>query len=135
SDSDLQQAVATSIGDLEKVDGVASVTGPFANSALMSSDGATALANVVFTDPADELPDNGTEAFDALDASVAAHRSAALEIELGGTRPGSQPIEVEPALVLYGRIAALVILAIALAPWWSFAWPVVGALVGVGLGV
>ena len=108
---------------------------PFRNDDLFSEDGSTALANVVWTDPPDELPNNGVDAFEDLDASVARHRSDDLQIELGGTLPGAQPTDVEPALVLYGLVAALVILAVALATWWSFAWPVVGALAGVGLGV
>lgn len=135
TDTALQQKLEASLSDLADLDGVSSVTGPFKNSALFSSDGSTALANVVYSDPLADMADNGEEAYDALDASVAGHRSSDLQIELGGSLPGAQPIDVEPALVLYGLLAALVILAVALATWWSFAWPVVGALVGVVLGV
>lgn len=135
TDTSLQSTLEDSLGDLAGLDGVASVTGPFRNNALFSSDGSTALGNVAYSDPFEDLPDNGVDAYDALDDSVAQYRSSDLEIELGGSLPGAQPTEVDPLLVLYGLIAALVILAVALATWWSFAWPVVGALVGVGLGV
>ena len=135
TDTSVQTTIEASLSDISGLDGVASVTGPFRNNALFSSDGSTALANVVYSEPFEDLPDNGIASFDALSDSVSQYRSADLEIELGGSLPGSQPIEVEPVLVLYGLIAALIILVIALATWWSFAWPVVGALVGVGLGV
>ncbi|MFO7281413.1 MAG: MMPL family transporter [Thermoanaerobacterales bacterium] len=135
TDTSVQQEIEASLADISGLDGVASVTGPFRNDDLFSEDGSTALANVVWTDPPDELPNNGVDAFEDLDASVAQHRSDDLQIELGGTLPGAQPTDVEPALVVYGLVAALVILAVALATWWSFAWPVVGALAGVGLGV
>ncbi|MGH9228808.1 MAG: MMPL family transporter [Acidimicrobiales bacterium] len=136
SDTSAQSTLVSSLSDLSQLDGVASVVGPFRNNdALFSSDGSTALANVVYSAPFQDLPDNGVDAFDALDDSVSQYRSSDLEIELGGSLPGGQPIDVEPILVLYGLIAALIILAVALATWWSFAWPVVGALAGVGLGV
>jgi len=135
TDTSLQSTLEASLADLGQLDGVASVVGPFRNSALFSSDGTTALANVLYSEPFQDLPDNGVVAFDALSDSVSQYRSSDLEIELGGSLPGSQPIDVQPILVLYGLIAALVILAVALATWWSFAWPVVGALSGVGLGV
>ena len=135
TDTSLAPTLEASLTDLSNLDGVASVTGPFLNDALLSSDGSTALANVVYSEPFEDLPNNGVDAFDDLSASVDQYRSSSLEIELGGSLPSAQPIDVEPMLVLYGLIAALVILAIALATWWSFAWPVVGALIGVALGV
>ena len=135
TDTSLQSTIETSLSDISQLDGVASVMGPFRNSALFSSDGTTALANVLYSQPFQDLPDNGIDAFNALSDSVAKYQSSDLEIELGGSLPGAQPIDVEATLVLYGLIAALIILAVALATWWSFAWPVVGALVGVGLGV
>ncbi len=135
SDSSLQSTLQSSIADLGNLDGVASVVGPFDNDALFSSDGTVALANVAYSDPFQDLPDNGVDAFDDLSDSVSQYRSSDLQIELGGSLPGAQPTDVEPILVIYGLIAALIILAVALGTWWSFAWPVVGALVGVGLGV
>src|SRR5690606_3178781 len=135
TDTSVQQEIEASLADISGLDGVASVTGPVRNDDLFSEDGSTALASVVWADPPDELPNNGVDAFEDLDASVAQHRSDDLQLELGGTLPGAQPTDVEPALVVYGLVAALVILAVALATWWSFAWPVVGALAGVGLGV
>ncbi|MGH2393690.1 MAG: MMPL family transporter, partial [Candidatus Limnocylindria bacterium] len=134
TDTSVQSTLESSLSDLSQLDGVASVMGPFANNEWFSSDGTTALANVLYADPPPDLPDNGTEAFGALSDSVSQYRSSDLEIELGGSLPGSQPIDVEPILVLYGLIAALIILAVALATWSSFAWPVVGALAGVVLG-
>lgn len=136
TDTSLQTTLEDSLTDLSDLDGVASVVGPFRNDdALFSSDGTTALANVVYSQPFEALPDNGVDAYDALDDSVTQYRSSDLEIELGGSLPGAQPTDIEPILVLYGLIAALIILAVALATWWSFAWPVVGALAGVGMGV
>ena len=135
SDSSLRAAIQSSVADLSKLEGVASVTSPFSNQSLISQDGTTALANVLYAQPFSSLPDNGVASFDALSDSVSQFRSSNLEIELGGSLPGGQPIPIKPMLVVYGLIAALIILAIALATWWSFAWPVVGALVGVGLGV
>lgn len=135
TDTSLQSTLEESLSDLSQLDGVASVTGPFQNNALFSSDGTTALANVVYSEPSNDLPNNGIDAFNALSDSVSKYQSSDLEIELGGSLPQSQPVDVEGTLVLYGLIAALIILAVALATWWSFAWPVVGALVGVGLGV
>ncbi len=135
TDPSLSTALEASLTDLSNLDGVASVTGPFTHDELLSSDGSTALANVVYTQPFEDLPNNGVDAFDDLSDSVDQYRSSSLEIELGGALPSAQPIDVEPMLVLYGLLAALIILAVALATWWSFAWPVVGALVGVALGV
>ena len=135
SDSTLQSTLKSSIADLGNLDGVASVVGPFDNDALFSSDGTVALANVAYSNPFQDLPDNGVDAFDDLSDSVSQYRSSDLQIELGGSLPGAQPTEVEPILVIYGLIAALVILLVALGTWWSLAWPVAGALVGVGLGV
>jgi len=135
SDSSLQSTLKSSIADLDKLDGVASVVGPFDNAALFSSDGTVALASVAYSNPFQDLPDNGVDAFDDLSDSVSQYRSSDLQIELGGSLPGAQPTEVEPILVIYGLIAALIILLVALGTWWSFAWPVAGALVGVGLGV
>ena len=94
-----------SVTALAQLDGVASVTSPFENPALVSADGATALANVAYLQPFEDLPDNGVAAFDALSDSVAAWRSPGLEIELGGSLPGSQPIDINPVLVLYGLLA------------------------------
>jgi RND superfamily putative drug exporter len=135
TDSSAQTTLESSLGAVSNLDGVAQVTGPFSNSALFSSNGETALGNVIYSEPFQDLPDNGTAAFDALEDSVDQYRSSSLEIELGGSLPGAQPVEIEPVLVLYGLIVALVILLVALATWWAFVWPVVGALVGVGLGV
>ena len=58
-----------------------------------------------------------------------------LQIELGGQLPGAQPIDIKDSVVIFGLIAALIVLLIALGTWWSFAWPVVGALVGTALGM
>ena len=135
TDPTLKLALENSITALRGLNGVASVTGPFSNPALLSKSGATALVNVSYEQPFQNLPDNGHAAFDALSASVAKYRTPSLQIELGGSLPGSQPIDVKPVLVLYGLIIALIILLVTLSTWWSFAWPVVGALVGVGLGV
>ena len=135
SDASLQSSLKDSITDLGKLDGVAGVVSPLDNSALFSSDGTVALADVAYTDPFSDLADNGVDAMDDLTAAVSPYRTSDLRVELGGSLPGAQPIEVEPMLVVYGLIAALIILAVALGTWWSFAWPVAGALVGVGLGV
>jgi RND superfamily putative drug exporter len=135
TDSSLRSTLESSISGLSQLDGVASVTGPFQNDALVTSDGTTALANVVYTEPFQDLPDNGVAAFDALEGAVSPDRSSGLEIELGGALPGAQPIDVQPLLVLFGLVAALLILAVALATWWSFAWPAVSALAGVALGL
>jgi putative drug exporter of the RND superfamily len=131
----LGQQIQQSLDDVANLPHVAQVVGPSENPALVSKNGTTALANVVYDAPTDELPDNGVETFDQLQDAVAEYRTGSLAIELGGTLPGSQPIDIKPVLVLYGLIAALIILAIALATWWSFMWPVVTALVGVALGV
>jgi RND superfamily putative drug exporter len=135
TDSALQAKLKDSVTALGKLDGVTTVVSPFDNSALFSKDGTVALANVAYTDPFQDLPNNGVDAFDDLTDAVSPFRSSDLRIELGGSLPGGQPTDIEPMLVVYGLIAALIILAVALATWWSFAWPVVGALVGVGLGV
>ena len=103
TDTTLQATIESSVTDLGVLDGVASVVDPFANDdALVSDDGTTALANVVYSQPFEDLPDNGVEAYEALDDSVLQYRSADLRIELGGSLPGAQPIDVEGVLVLYG---------------------------------
>ncbi len=135
TDATLQKTIQANVAGLGKLADVATVVGPYQNAALISADGTTALANVLYAKPFQDLPNNGIDTFNALSDSVSTSRSANLEIELGGSLPGSQPINVKRALVLYGLIAALIVLAVALATWWSFAWPVVSALVGVGLGV
>jgi RND superfamily putative drug exporter len=135
TDASLQQTLQANVAELAKLPDVASVVGPYQNAALISSDGTTALANVLYSKPFQDLPNNGVDAFNSLEDTVAKSRSANLQVELGGSLPGSQPINVKRALVFYGLLAALIVLAVALATWWSFAWPVVSALVGVGLGI
>ena len=135
TDATLKQTVTANVAEFGKLHNVATVIGPYQNAALISKDGHTALANVLYTKPTQDLPNNGTDTFDTLSHTAAKARSSNLEVELGGSLPGSQPIDVKEVLVLYGLIAALIVLAIALATWWSFVWPVVSALVGVGLGV
>ena len=135
TDPALKSTIQANLVQVATLGNVASVVGPYQNPALISASGATALANVLYSKPLQDLPNNGIDTFNALNDTVSPTRTADLEVELGGSLPGSQPIEVERALVLYGLIAALIVLAFALATWWSFMWPVVSALVGVGLGV
>ncbi len=130
-----QAAIAQSVTAIEALNRVSSVASPLNTPQLVSKNGQTALATVTYSVPFSELPDNGVTAMQQLQDAVAPYRSTSLEIELGGSMPGAQPIEVQGIFVLLGLIVALVILLLALATWWSFPWPVVGALVGVVLGV
>lgn len=135
TDSGLETTITQSLTEVAQLPDVAQVVGPYENPALLSSDGSTALANITYGQPQSDLPDNGVTTFDALQSTVDGYRSASLDIELGGALPGAQPIDIQPMLVVYGLVVALVILAVVLATWRSFAWPVVTALVGVGFGV
>lgn len=45
--------------------------------------------------------------------------------------PGAQPVDLSESVELYGLLAALIVLLLALGTWWSFAWLVLGAVVGV----
>lgn len=133
--SDVETAIGDSVAALGKLANVGSVQNPLTTASLVSSDGKTALANVTYTEPLEDLADGGGPAFDALTQAVEPYRSTSLEIELGGSLPGAQQVLPKAGIVLLGLLAALIVLLIVLGTWWAFAWPVVGALVGVGLGV
>jgi putative drug exporter of the RND superfamily len=135
TDSAVQASVAQSVTAIEALDRVSSVTSPLKTPQLVSKDGSTALATVTYSVPFSDLPDNGVPTMKDLQDAIAPYRSSSLEIELGGSMPGAQPIDVQEVFVVIGLLVALVILLFALATWWSFPWPVVGALVGVVLGV
>jgi len=67
--SQFGSTIDDSVSYLSQLTGVASVTEPFSNSAVVSPDGTTALANVMYVVPFAELPDNGVDAFNALEVS------------------------------------------------------------------
>ncbi len=135
TDPTAQAAIGESVTAIEALNRVSSVASPLNTPQLVSKNGTTALATVTYSVPFSELPGNGVPAMKKLQDAIAPYRSTSLEIELGGSMPGAQPIDVQGIFVLLGLAVALVILLLALATWWSFPWPVVGALVGVVLGV
>ncbi len=124
-------ALTAQLGNLADVE---FVTDPYTSPGAISANGRAAQFNVQYTKSLQALPGNGSDSFEALRSAVEAHDSAGLQIELGGTLPGAQQIELNPMLVIYGLIAALIVLLLALGTWWAFAWPVVGALIGVATG-
>jgi RND superfamily putative drug exporter len=134
--SQIESQINASVKDLQGQPNVLFVTNPFNPSApKVSADGTTALATVQYTKATQGLPGNGQDSFDALQATQAKYSTPQLQIELGGQLPGAQPIDIKDTVVLFGLLAALIVLLIALGTWWSFAWPVVGALVGTALGM
>jgi len=135
TDTDVSSAVGDSIDAVSKLTDVSSVTSPLTTSELVSSDGDTALAGVSYSKAISELSDNGAANFSALERAIEPYQSDSLEIQLGGSLPGAQQVLPETSIIVVGLIAALIVLLIALGTWWSFAWPVVGGLAGVGLGV
>ena len=134
--SQIESQIGASVKALQSQPDVLFVTNPFNPSApQVSKDGSTALATVQYTKASQDLPANGQGSFDDLQANQAQYSTPQLQIELGGQLPGAQPIEIKDAVVIFGLIAALIVLLIALGTWWTFAWPVVGALVGTALGM
>jgi RND superfamily putative drug exporter len=134
TDADVEAEIAKTVEAIEAVGGVSSVL-PVATPSPISEDQRTAAAVVLFSDPLSGLPDNGTTAFDDLEAAIEPTVSDTLSIELGGTLAGTQPIPTEQIYTLLGLIAALIVLLVVLGTWTSFAWPVVGALVGIAVGI
>ena len=134
--SQIESQINASIKDLQGQPDVLFVSDPL-NPATpkVSTDGSTALANVQYTKATQDLPGTGQDSFDALEAMQQKYSTPQLQIELGGQLPGAQPIDIKDSVVIFGLIAALIVLLIALGTWWSFAWPVVGALVGTALGM
>lgn len=135
TDSDITDAITKSLAAVGALDDVSSVQSPLTTSSLVSSDAKTALANVLYSKQLTDLADNGEPTFDDLQAAIDPFRSENLDIQLGGSLPGSQQSVPSASIVLVGLFAALIILLIVLGTWWSFAWPVVGSLAGVGVGV
>ncbi len=133
-DSSVKTNIEAAVKAIESLADISLVSSPYNKAAAISSDKRTAISNVLYSKPISELEDNGGDAFDELEDTVTKSESSQLEIELGGSLPGLQPVGLSDILVLYGLIAALVVLLLALSTWWSFAWPVLGALVGVALG-
>jgi RND superfamily putative drug exporter len=134
TDADVAAGIEKTVANIKEVDGVSTVL-PVATPSPISEDGRTAAAVVLFTDELTALPDNGTAAFDDLEKAIDPTVSDTLSIELGGVLPGTQPIPSDEIFTLYGIIAALIVLLIVLGTWTAFAWPVVGALAGIGIGV
>ncbi len=131
-----ESQINASIKDLQSQPDVLFVSNPLNPSApKVSKDGTTALATVQYTKASQDLPANGQDSFDDLTAMQAKYSTPQLQIELGGQLPGAQPIDIKDTLVILGLIAALIVLLIALGTWWTFAWPVVGALIGTALGM
>ncbi len=133
ADSSVQTAIADTVAAIKKLDKVSQVTTPSSSSspASISSDQRTALSNVLYSVPINDLEDNGVPAFDELQETVQKYESSDLQIELGGTLPGAQPVNLSESVELLGLLAALIVLLFALSTWWSFAWPVLGAVIGV----
>jgi RND superfamily putative drug exporter len=134
TDSDIEAEIEKTVANIKMVDGVSEVL-PLATPTPISQDDRTAAAVVLFTDELTALPDNGTTAFDDLEEAIQPTVSDTLSIELGGVLPSTQPIPTEESFTLYGILAALIVLLVVLGTWTSFAWPVVGALAGIGAGV
>ena len=134
TDSAVMAEIQKAKAAIEKIDGVTTVL-PLATPSPVSTDERTEAATVLFQEPLAELPENGTVAFDELQGAVEPFRSETLEIELGGVLASTQPIENDDTFTVLGIVLALVVLAVVLGTWTSFAWPVVGSLVGVGVGV
>jgi RND superfamily putative drug exporter len=134
TDTSIEADIESSITAIKALADVELVTDPFTTSGSVSSDGRTAVATVLYTNPQADLPDNGISTFDDLQDAIEPYRSSTLEVELGGALASTQPVGIEDIYVLYGLLVALAILLVTLGTWWSFAWPVLGALAGVGLG-
>lgn len=133
TDPDVERALVSLYMDIEGLDHVAQVL-PYATPDAISQNQRTAVGVVLYDEPQSDLPDNGTTAFDDLQDATEAAEVDGLDIELGGTLAAGQPIATEEIYTLYGLLLALLVLLVVLGTWWSFAWPVVGALIGIVAG-
>jgi RND superfamily putative drug exporter len=135
SSSDFESQIKSTLSAIKKLDDVASVSNPFDSSAsTVSKSGQVASANVQYSKSVSNLEDNSQVAFSKLQNTTKGFATDGLTIELGGTMPGAQPLAINPLRVFFSLLAAAVLLLFALGTGWSFAWPIVSAVIGVGLG-
>ncbi len=134
TDASVESAIESAGQTIAGQPDVERVVDPSEDPSAVSSNGRTALQTVLYTESIDLLPERGAKAFDALEDAVEPARSAGLDVHLGGPLSGAQPSPLDDEVVVIGLIAALIVLLIALGTWWTFLWPVAGALVGVLVG-
>jgi len=120
-------AIETSIADLRKVPGVATVSDPFVARTVSPND-EVALSSIQYTAQATDVTD---ATFDGVSAGVVPARNAGVQVEYSGTAyPGwrTTPSEL-PELI--GLIVAFVILLITFGAFVSAGLPILTAIIGI----
>ncbi|RCH66951.1 MMPL family transporter [Streptomyces sp. SDr-06] len=130
-DSGVRKTMQATLGQIAKLPGVASVTGPYGpdGAARISADGRTAYATVTFDAQADDLPKARAEA--VVDTARAA-ASASLDVELGGSAVGLTEAPSAHLSEVVGVVVAAVVLFLAFGSFAASLLPIATALIGVG---
>ncbi|MGW2861443.1 MMPL family transporter [Streptomyces sp. NPDC001205] len=130
-DSGVRQTMQATLGQIAKLPGVASVTGPYGpdGAGRISADGRTAYATVTFAAQADDLPKARAEA--VVDTARAA-ASASLDVELGGSAVGLTEAPSAHLSEVVGVVVAAVVLFLAFGSFAASLLPIATALIGVG---
>ncbi|MBB3674696.1 MMPL family transporter [Modestobacter versicolor] len=124
-----RSAVEQAIGAIGQVPGVAEVSDPYTSEAV-STDGATAYADVDFAIPAGEI---ATEQTDGVAAAVQPAQDAGLRVEVGGDAAAA-PAEAPIGEVL-GIVVAALVLTITFGSVIAAGLPLLTAALGVAVGI
>ncbi len=121
-----QEAIAESLATAGAVDGVVTVSDPTPSQLQI-----IAFADVVFAQPAEEIPE---EAVDAAMEAMAPAREAGLQVEFAGSALETVP-EVGGIAEVIGVGIAFVVLLVTLGSLVAAGLPLLTAVLGVGIGV
>jgi len=134
TDPDVQQRMSAMLAKVAQVPEVASVAGPYgeAGTVQVSPDGRTAYATVTFVKEANDL--ERAHVVHVVQAAQAARRPG-LQVDLGGKAISNTEQTTLSGASAIGLGAAAVILLIAFGSLFAMALPIVTALAGVGSGL
>ncbi|TQK51665.1 RND superfamily putative drug exporter [Streptomyces sp. SLBN-118] len=127
----VRQPVSQMLDKVAKLDGVASVTSPYATEGIgqTSADGHTAYATVTFDQQADAIPEAQAE---AVVATAKAAETGGLEVELGGSAIALTEASTAHVAEIVGVAVAAVVLFLAFGSLAASLLPIATALVSVG---
>ncbi|MFF3402039.1 MMPL family transporter [Streptomyces sp. NPDC002659] len=127
----VRQPVSQMLDKVAGLDGVASVTSPYANEGIgqTSADGHTAFATVTFDQQADAIPEAQAE---AVVATAKAAETGGLQVELGGSAIALTEASTAHVAEIVGVVVAAVVLFLAFGSLAASLLPIATALVSVG---
>jgi RND superfamily putative drug exporter len=130
--SDARAEVAAATSELKALDGVASVSDPFDPARpYVSADGTTAVVEIAFVDLTEAKAETATDEVSAVASEL---RNAGFRTEIGGSLAGGVPEILGPSEIV-GAIVAFLVLLLTFGSLVAAGANMLGALVGVGVGV